>query len=156
MKYLNAVLREVLRFHSINTLLWRECIEDAEIQGVNIPKGTIVVYSPWTNARDPVHWGEDARTFNPDRWLDEGKKTGGADHPYSFITFGAGPRRCIGEDYAFAILRTVIAGLVGRFELQPLDFANGTDEGQEIGDDNALTLFKVIEGWKLSIKKVDW
>ncbi|KAF6802715.1 cytochrome p450 [Colletotrichum sojae] len=121
--YLNAVANEVLRFHSVNGLLWRDCVEPATIAGVHIPKGST----------------------NP--------TTGGADHSYSFMTFGGGPRRCIGEQYARDQLLCVIAAYVGRLELAPLD-AGGSDEGTEIGDNFALTLFKVLDGWELRVRKI--
>lgn len=56
---------------------------------------------------------------------------GGADHAYSFTTFGGEPRRCIGENYA-----------------------SGADDGTEIGSNFALTLFKVYEGWQEHVKKI--
>lgn len=47
MKYLDAVIKEVLRFHSINTILWRECVYPARLLGTAIPVGTEVTLSPW-------------------------------------------------------------------------------------------------------------
>ncbi|KAF5026346.1 hypothetical protein F66182_1554 [Fusarium sp. NRRL 66182] len=152
LKYLRAVSNEIFRYHSINTLLWREPVESAVLMGEMIPKGTQIVFSPWALNRDPAHWGPDARTFNPERWMDA--PSGGADHKYSFLTFGGGPRRCVGEQYARDQLSCLVASLVGRFEFTPLDGACGTDEGQEIGDNFALTLFKIYSGWKLNVRKV--
>ncbi|KAH9845215.1 pisatin demethylase / Cytochrome-P450 monooxygenase [Teratosphaeria destructans] len=148
MKYLDAVIQEVLRFHSINTILWRECVTPARICDTVMPAGTKVVYSPWTLGRDRKHWGADARVFRPERWLE--KRRGGADDAYSFLTFGAGPRRCLGETYARAQMRCLIAGLVGRLEFRPVEPGRGSDEGQEIGDQAALTLFKILEGWRIN------
>lgn len=155
MKYLDAVVREVLRFHSINTILWRECIAPARILDTEIPVGTKVVFSPWALNRDPKYWGPDSREFNPERWLDENKAYGGAENVYSFLAFGAGPRRCIGETYARAQMRCLIAGLVGRFEFAPLAPERESDEGQEIGDQAALTLFKILEGWRIGVKAIE-
>ncbi|KAF9760966.1 hypothetical protein IL306_004034 [Fusarium sp. DS 682] len=152
LKYLNAVTNEVLRYHSINTLLWREPVEDTTLMGESIRKGTKIVFSPWALNRDPVHWGPDSRVFNPERWMDD--PTGGADHRYSFLTFGGGPRRCVGEQYARDQLSCLVASLIGRYEFSPLDPCNGSDEGQEIGDNFALTLFKIYSGWKLYARKV--
>ncbi|KAK6836246.1 cytochrome P450 [Apiospora arundinis] len=151
--YLNAVVNEVLRFHSVNGIMWRECVAPAVVAGVPIPKGTTMTFSPWALNRDPQHWGPDARVFDPERWVAD-PTTGGADHPYSFTTFGGGPRRCIGEQYARDQLLCVLAAYVGRYELTPLDPANGTDDGTEIGSNFALTLFKVYEGWQLHLKKI--
>ncbi|EOA91840.1 hypothetical protein ACJQWK_03185 [Exserohilum turcicum] len=152
LEYLNAVVQEILRFHSINTLLWRECIEPATIAGVSIPKGTAVVFSPWVLNRDPVYWGPESRSFSPERWLNS--SNGGASNTYSFLTFGGGPRRCVGEQYARDELLCLVAGLIGRYEFTPLDPESGSDDGKEIGDDFALTLFKILENWELNFQKV--
>ncbi|KAK4503181.1 hypothetical protein PRZ48_006609 [Zasmidium cellare] len=152
MKYLDAVIKEALRFHSINTLLWRECVSPARILDTDIPVGTKVVFSPWTMGRDPKHWGPDARTFNPDRWLGE---TSACDNVHAFLTFGAGPRRCIGEQLARAEMRCLLAGLVGRFEFSPLAPEDESDDGLEIGDQAALTLFKIFEHWKIHAREVE-
>ncbi|KAF5676849.1 cytochrome P450 monooxygenase monooxygenase [Fusarium denticulatum] len=53
LKYLNAVTNEVLRYHSINTLLWREPTQDITVAGEPIPKGTKIVFPPWALNRDP-------------------------------------------------------------------------------------------------------
>jgi cytochrome P450 len=155
LKYLNAVIQETLRYHSINTLLWRECVSPAKILGTSIPKGTTIVYSPWVSNRNPRHWGSDSRTFDPERWLRDSTGSGGADSSYSFLTFGAGPRRCIGEQYARAQMRCILAGLIGRFEFLPISPDKGSDEGQEIGDNAALTLFKILDGWKIKVKELE-
>ncbi|KAL7763755.1 hypothetical protein ACKLNR_007113 [Fusarium oxysporum f. sp. zingiberi] len=152
LKYLNAVTNEVLRYHSINTLLWREPTQDITLAGERIRKGTKIVFLPWALNRDPAHWGPDARVFNPSRWLDN--PSGGADHAYSFLTFGGGPRRCVGEQYARDQLSCFVASLVGRYRFTPVDLQNGSDEGREIGDDFALTLFKILSGWKLNVELV--
>ncbi|KAF2165392.1 hypothetical protein M409DRAFT_36899 [Zasmidium cellare ATCC 36951] len=154
-KYLDAVIKEVLRFHSINTILWRECVSPARILDTVIPVGAKVVFSPWALGRDPNHWGPDARTFNPDRWLDENREQGVCDNVLSFLTFGAGPRRCIGEQFARAQMRCLIAGLVGRFEFSPLAPERESDDGLEIGDQAALTLFKIFEDWKIQATEIE-
>lgn len=151
--YLNAVANEVLRYHSVNGLLWRDCIKPATVAGVHIPKGTKMVFSPWALNRDPKHWGPSARVFDPERWI-QSPQSGGADHSYSFMTFGGGPRRCIGEQYARDQLLCVISTYIGRYEILPLDPLNGSDEGHEIGSNFALTLFKIYEGWQLRFTKI--
>ncbi|KAK7959131.1 uncharacterized protein PG986_003985 [Apiospora aurea] len=151
--YLNAVMNEILRFHSVNGLLWRQCASPAVLAGVPIPRGTTVTFSPWALNRDPRHWGADAPVFDPARWVAH-PATGSADHAYAFATFGGGPRRCIGEGYACDQLLCVLAAYVGRYELTPLDPLGGTDDGTEIGSNFALTLFKVYEGWQLHVKKI--
>ena len=62
-----------------------------------------------------------AETFDPSRWIDSNGKAnniGGASNNYAFSTFLHGPRKCIGQGYAKAEIRTFVAALVGRFEFE--------------------------------------
>jgi cytochrome P450 len=47
---------------------------------------------------DPSLWGPDADRFNPERW--EGRK-----HGFNYLPFNAGPRICIGQQFALAEVR---------------------------------------------------
>ncbi|KAF4553554.1 Cytochrome P450-like protein 57 [Elsinoe fawcettii] len=152
MPYLHAVMKEVFRFHSITGILWKECVEPTSLVGTEVPVGTKIGFSPWMAGRGPQQWGADSRHFRPERWMNS--SSGGANDAYAFLTFGAGPRRCIGEQYAYAQFKTFIAALIGRFEFKTLNLW-GTDVGKEIGSDFALTLFKIIEGWETYVEKVE-
>jgi hypothetical protein len=67
-------------------------------------------------------WGEDALQFNPDRWLNEGEKTpGGSTHPLAYIPFLLGPRGCIGQVFAKAEMRCLLAAYVERFKFEMFD-----------------------------------
>ena len=64
-------------------------------------------------------WGDDAAEFNPDRWTGPGRaNNGGGESNYSFMTFLHGPRSCIGQAFARAEFACLLAGLVGRFEME--------------------------------------
>jgi cytochrome P450 len=79
-------------------MIGREAIRDTTLLGVRIPAGTLVQVQLWALNRSKNLWGEDAREFNPDRWLVGDKKcNGGADDALSMATFGHGPRGCIGK-----------------------------------------------------------
>jgi len=45
---------------------------------------------------DPELWGNDVNQFNPDRFSPDTKRI-----PLAFMTFGVGPRKCIGMKFAF-------------------------------------------------------
>ena len=67
---------------------------------------------------NPNYW-EDPHTWNPDRWMDPEKVKG--YHPYQYIPFSAGPRNCIGQNFAKFEAILIISLLVKsyRFELHP-------------------------------------
>jgi cytochrome P450 len=116
--YLNAVLNETMRVFPPVPLTLREAACDTTIQGSFVPRGTTVVICPWAINTSTHLWGPDAREFNPDRWLGQGKaNTGGAESNYAITTFLHGPRSCIGKDFAKAEFACLVASLVGRFEM---------------------------------------
>ncbi|KAF2734394.1 cytochrome P450 [Polyplosphaeria fusca] len=120
--YLNAVLNETLRVFPPVPLTLREAAADTTIQGQFIPKGTTIVICPWAVNTSKALWGADAREFNPDRWMGQGKaNTGGADSNYAVTTFLHGPRSCIGKDFAKAEFACLMASLIGTFEIEMQD-----------------------------------
>ena len=58
---------------------------------------------------DPDLWGPDADSFNPERW--EGRKLG-----FNYLPFNAGPRICIGQQFALAEIAYVTVRLLQRFD----------------------------------------
>ncbi|CAK4033979.1 related to isotrichodermin C-15 hydroxylase (cytochrome P-450 monooxygenase CYP65A1) [Lecanosticta acicola] len=117
--YLQAFCNEVLRLWAPVGLTLRHAAVDTSIQGEYIPKGTLVVMSPRATNCSTELWGDDAREFRPERWLNEDGKAnakGGADSNYAFMTFLHGPRSCIGQKFAQAEFACLLAAWVGRYE----------------------------------------
>jgi len=99
----------------------REALRDTSIGDQFVPKGTELVVSIWGVNREPSIWGPDAGEFKPSRWIskeDDGKMdmSGGASSNYDFLTFLHGPRSCIGQEFARAEMRCLLAMLVHKFE----------------------------------------
>ena len=63
----------------------------------------------------PLIWGEDAATFNADRW---DNLTGDASSAYAFETFHNGPRMCIGKQLAMIEMKVFLMELVSRFAIE--------------------------------------
>lgn len=122
MKYLNAVCNETLRLYPTVPVTARTAIRQTAIGSTVVPKGSDVIISPWAINRLEKLWGEDAGTFNPDRWLYGDKSsTGGSNTTFSLITFLHGPRSCIGQVFAREELKCLLAAFVRRFRLEMLD-----------------------------------
>jgi cytochrome P450 len=112
--YLRAVINESLRLRPNVPVIWRESTTPSTLLDTAIPcYGTVITASTWAINRNVAEWGKDATAFNPDRWLDDAN--GGAKSAFSFMTFGQGPRKCIGELYARTQMECVLAALVGNF-----------------------------------------
>ncbi|KAF2427543.1 putative P450 monooxygenase [Tothia fuscella] len=120
---LNGVCNETLRLYPTVPITIRDTMRDTSILDQFVPKGTQILLVPWAINRSPDLWGPDANDFIPDRWINvDGKpnNSGGAHSNYSQITFLHGPRSCIGEKFAKAELRCLVAAFVGSFEMEYL------------------------------------
>ncbi|MBU6399874.1 MAG: cytochrome P450 [Verrucomicrobia bacterium] len=101
--YTEAVLKESMRLYPPAWLVGREAVEDGEIGGHFIKRGTSLVMSQWLMHRDARYHAEPA-AFRPERWLEPA-----CQHlpKFAFFPFGGGPRICIGN--SFAMLEATIA-----------------------------------------------
>ena len=63
-------------------------------------------------------WGDDANEFVPERWLDGRQKD---IHPYQYIPFHAGPRRCLGEKLATPEASVLICKILKKFKFEMTD-----------------------------------
>uniref|UniRef100_A0A8D0KXE7 Cytochrome P450 3A n=1 Tax=Strix occidentalis caurina TaxID=311401 RepID=A0A8D0KXE7_STROC len=114
LEYLDMTLNETLRLFPLGGRLERACKKDVEINGVTIPKGTIVMIPPYTLHRDPEYW-PNPEEFRPERFSKENKE---AINPYTYLPFGAGPRNCIGMRFALLTLKIAITILLQHFTFQ--------------------------------------
>ncbi len=78
--------------------------------------GGLVILSPWVTQHD-ARWWADPERFDPDRWSAERR----GDAPrFAYFPFGAGPRLCIGRDFALVESVLLLASLAARYELAPV------------------------------------
>lgn len=61
------VVNESLRLYPIAGRLERVCKKDVEVNGVFIPKGTVVMVPNFILQRDPTYWSE-PEEFRPERY----------------------------------------------------------------------------------------
>ena len=80
-----------------------------------VSPGDTFCFSPWYLGRDPSEWGENAATFDPQRWLDDGFN-GGATSAFSWLPFGAGSRGCLGTRLGLTEVTLGIARLLRDFD----------------------------------------
>jgi cytochrome P450 len=113
----DAVLREALRLYPPVYSTGRQAIRDTVVDGTRIRRGTIVLTSQAVTHRDP-RWFDEPDTFRPDRWLDGRPRD---LPPGSYVPFGIGPRRCLGEHLAWGIARAIVTAVLRRWELHPAD-----------------------------------
>ncbi|KAJ7679053.1 lanosterol 14-alpha-demethylase [Mycena polygramma] len=145
---LDSCVRETLRMHPPIHSIMRKVREDVVVPATLaapskdsvyvVPKDTYVLASPLMAQLDPRIWKETA-TWNPARWNDEegvaaqalkdytdehgekidygfGAVSKGTDSPYQ--PFGAGKHRCIGEQFAYLQIGTILASIIRKVELR--------------------------------------
>ncbi|GAA3008688.1 hypothetical protein GCM10010519_44920 [Streptomyces lactacystinicus] len=107
--YTRSVTQEVVRLHAPNAFLMRTARVPVELGPYRVPAGTELLYSLTALHRDPVRYPE-PMNFRPERWQDGG----GSGRP-SFLPFGAGKHKCIGEAFAWAELTVAAATILRRW-----------------------------------------
>lgn len=110
LKHLENVINETLRLWPAAFMSGRMTQGDFVFEGHTIPKGSLVLYSPYVTGRDAALW-ENPDDFVPDRWV------GNDVDPYAFVPFGGGARRCIGFAFAIQELKVLLAEMLRRVTL---------------------------------------
>ena len=139
-------LAEGLRLYPQPPLLIRRALDSDELpqpyadeDRVKIARGTDVFMSTWSLHKNPALWDE-PESFDPTRW--ERKKVPGPDAPagwrgydpakipaqalypteqsadYAFLPFGAGNRRCVGDQFAILEATVMLTTLIREFDFE--------------------------------------
>uniref|UniRef100_A0A3B5B008 Cytochrome P450, family 1, subfamily C, polypeptide 2 n=1 Tax=Stegastes partitus TaxID=144197 RepID=A0A3B5B008_9TELE len=99
MAYLDAFIYETMRFTSfVPVTIPHSTTSDVTVDGLHIPKDTVVFVNQWSVNHDPLKW-KDPHIFDPSRFLDENGSLD-KDLTNNVMIFSAGKRRCIGDQIA--------------------------------------------------------
>ncbi|MDC0256000.1 cytochrome P450 [Bacteriovoracales bacterium] len=115
--YTKMFVNEVFRLFPPVPIFGRVALEEDEWSGFKIPKGMLLITSPFVVQRNPEYWPDPER-FNPERHLPALWKK---RPPFSFFPYSGGPRICIGMGYAQIQLPLTIAYLVRYFDFYPVN-----------------------------------
>lgn len=95
--YTQQVFREAMRLYPAAPIVGpRRSLADTALGGYRIPAGARVIVSIYNIHRHPALWSEPL-SFDPDRFAAEPSE---GRHHLAFMPFGAGPRKCIGNNLA--------------------------------------------------------
>jgi cytochrome P450 len=123
------IVKEALRLYPPAWALPREPIMDTNIGDFSIRKGSFLVGVPYLIQRDSRYF-TDPDCFKPERFADNAEKL---LPRLVYIPFGAGPRFCIGNNFALVAMQLTLAAIHARFSLRLLS-------DQEVILDPLLTL----------------
>jgi enediyne biosynthesis protein E7 len=108
LSYTKMVFLESMRLYPPIWIIERRVIQDDVIGGYTLPAGSSVVISPYALHRHPAFWDR-PEVFDPSRFQNP--------PPAAYIPFGAGPRFCIGNEFAMLEAHIIIAMVIQRFQL---------------------------------------
>ncbi|CAG8734408.1 10213_t:CDS:2 [Cetraspora pellucida] len=146
LKYLDCVLKETLRIVPPVPVLIRYNSKNEILNDYFIPKETPIMIPIYAINHDPLIWGDDAEEFKPSRWLDPDIKTKVTSSNY--LSFGAGPRNCLGMKMAQLEFKSLLSVLIRNFEFKLVEGFNVTMK---------LTGFsKPVPGIDLWVSKLDY
>lgn len=114
LKYTEMVLAESMRLYPPAWALGRLAVKEFEIAGYVVPRKSLVLMSQYVMHRDPRYFPAPLR-FDPDRWTAEARDS---RPQFSYFPFGGGPRRCIGEGFAWMEGILLIATLAGQWQMR--------------------------------------
>jgi cytochrome P450 len=133
---LRRAILEALRLYPSAPLLFRIAMEPDKLLHVEVPKGSIIIISPWIIHRHRSLW-EQPDAFLPSRF--EGREreylSGGA-----YLPFGEGPRICIGAAFALTEASILIASFLEQFRIT-------LDDERELTPMSLITTMPSIDPW---------
>lgn len=118
MRYLDAALNESLRLYPAGSIVDRMCEKDFELPPVMpgekplLLKSGDVVWIPLRCIQHDADYYEEPDKFKPERFLQE-MTLNLSPH----ITFGLGPRMCLGYRFAFLVMKIFLVDMLSKFEL---------------------------------------
>uniref|UniRef100_A0A3Q4GZZ3 Cytochrome P450, family 26, subfamily C, polypeptide 1 n=1 Tax=Neolamprologus brichardi TaxID=32507 RepID=A0A3Q4GZZ3_NEOBR len=110
LRYIDCVVKEVLRFLPPVSGGYRTALQTFELDGYQIPKGWSVMYSI-RDTHETAAVFQSPELFDPERFSPDRDECRSAR--FSYVPFGGGVRSCVGKELAQIILKTLAVELIG-------------------------------------------
>jgi cytochrome P450 len=114
LKYTEMVLAESMRLYPPVWALGRLADKTSQLRGFTVPRKALVIMSQHVMHRDSRYFPDPLR-FDPARWQPAERD---ARPQFSYFPFGGGPRRCIGEGFAWLEGILLLATIAHRWRLR--------------------------------------
>ena len=145
--YINAIMKETMRKHPVAVLLAPHlALEDCNIAGYEIRKGTRIFINTWSIGRNPSIW-DAPEEFCPERFL--GKDIDVKGQNFELLPFGSGRRMCPGYSLGLKMISSSLANLLHGFNWKLPDNMKvedlGMDEIYGLATPRKFPLIAVVE-----------
>ncbi len=114
LRYSAMVIEESLRLYPPAWAISRSNLEEDELAGYRIRRGSLIYISQYVTHRHPDFWPDPDR-FDPDRFTPE---RSAARPRYAYFPFSGGPRACIGSRFALTEAILVLCTIAQRWRLR--------------------------------------
>jgi len=112
--YTKKVIEETMRLYPPAYFIDRINLEDDSFEGLEIPKGSNLLFSFHEIHKHKDHW-ENPEKFDPERFSDSDPYL----HTPYYAPFGAGPRKCIGNNFAMFEMILAVSEMVSNYKIEP-------------------------------------
>jgi cytochrome P450 len=113
-EFATQVIQEALRLYPPFWMVDRMALSDDRAGDLAIPRGSTVVVFVFGAHHSPQYW-ENPESFDPERFTKANDKL---HRPFTYLPFGAGPRGCIGGNYAMLQILMILSVLLRKYDLQ--------------------------------------
>jgi cytochrome P450 len=131
------VIEESLRLYPPAYFIDRVNIDEDEYEGMKFEKGTSLLFAVHEIHKSEKHW-KAPLAFNPDRFANRNY----SDYASFYYPFGAGPRMCIGNNFAMYEMVLAVATLCKKFKLAKKSDAIEINPLITLKPKNAILWFK--------------
>jgi cytochrome P450 len=116
--YMNAVISEGMRLYPAAWMTERVSLHDDQFGSFRFPRGTIIIPFFYGLHRNKNYWKEES-SFNPERFIFSDPVQ--RNKIKNFFPFGAGPRMCIGNNFAMTEMAFILHIFLSRFVVLPTE-----------------------------------
>ena len=113
-EYAPQIIQEALRLYPPFWMVDRMAVSDDRVGDLAIPAGSTVIVFVYGAHHSPRRW-ENPERFDPERFSKANEKL---HTPFSFLPFGAGPRGCIGGNYAMLQILMILGAVLRKYDFQ--------------------------------------
>ncbi|KAI5303696.1 hypothetical protein KEM56_007288 [Ascosphaera pollenicola] len=117
--YINSIVKEAGRYYTVSSMsLPRKTASPVNWDGAVIPTGTMILINAQAGNHDVDHFGPDAGSFNPERWLKSlNPPTEAEASGLGHLSFGTGSRACSGQFMASRLLYSALVRILSSYKI---------------------------------------